>query len=100
MVRRPVGRRVAHARAVLLAAGLGLLGSLVVVYAVARPSISRFLAGALLLGAAAVVRHQDAHRDDPGRFGRAAQIRSLLWSLVIVVVVVGVSLLLAHPWTD
>jgi uncharacterized membrane protein YidH (DUF202 family) len=91
---------VSHARAVLVTAALGLLGALVLMYAVARPSITRFLAGSLLLAAAAVVRYQDLHRDDPDRFGHTAQVRSLVWSVVIVVVVVGVSVLLTHPWTS
>ena len=33
---------------------------------------------------------------DPNRYGRAAQIRSLVWSVVIAVVFVGASLLLSQ----
>jgi hypothetical protein len=50
----------------------------------------------MLLGAAAVVRYNSLHRDDPGRYGRAAQIRSLVWSVVIAVAFVGASLLLSQ----
>jgi hypothetical protein len=50
----------------------------------------------MLIGAAAVVRYNSLRRDDPGRYGRAAQIRSLVWSVVIAVVFVGASLLLSQ----
>jgi hypothetical protein len=50
----------------------------------------------LLLGSAAVVRYNDLHRDDPGRYGRSAQVRSLVWSVLIAVVFVGASLLLSQ----
>ena len=60
-------------------------------FALGRPSVGRFLAAGMLIGAAAVVRYNSLRRDDPGRYGRAAQIRSLVWSVVIVVVFVGAS---------
>jgi len=50
----------------------------------------------MLIGAAAVVRYNSLRRDDPSRYGRAAQIRSLVWSVVIAVVFVGASLLLSQ----
>ena len=62
-----------------------------------RPAVGRPVpGGGLLLGAAAVVRYNSLRRDDPGRYGRSAQIRSLVWSVVIVVVFVGVSMLLSQ----
>ena len=73
----------------LLTAVLGVLGALVLLFALGRPSVGRFLAAGMLLGAAAVVRYNSLRRDDPARYGRAAQIRSLVWSVVIVVVFVG-----------
>jgi hypothetical protein len=92
--------RISHLRAVLLTAGLGTLGVLVLLFAAARPSIGRLLAGGLLLGAAAVVRYQDAHRNDPPREDSGGQWRSLAWTLAIIVVFIGVSVLLTHPWSD
>jgi len=94
------GRRRSRLGAVLLTAVLGLLGAAVLLLALGRPSVGRFLAAGLLLGAAAVVRYQARHRDDPGRNDRAAQIRSTVWSVVIVVVFVGVSLLLSELISD
>jgi hypothetical protein len=79
-----------------MTAVLGVLGTLVLLFALGRPSVGRFLAAGMLIGAAAVVRYNSLHRDDPGRHGRAAQIRSLVWSVVIAVVFVGASLLLSQ----
>jgi hypothetical protein len=73
---------------------LGVLGGLLVLFALTRPSVGRFLTAGLVLGAAAVVRYHDLHRDDPDRYGRAAQVRSLYWSVAIVVVFVAASFLL------
>ena len=92
--------RMSHLKASVLAGGLAVFGTLVLLLAAARPSFGRVIAGGLLLGAAAVVRYQDQRRDDPTRYGRAAQIRSIVWSVVIVVVVVGVSVALTQPWSD
>jgi hypothetical protein len=47
----------------------------------------------VLLGAAAVVRFRAVRTDDPSKYGRDAQMRSLYWSIVIAVVFVGASLL-------
>jgi heme A synthase len=90
------GGRRSRLGATLLTAVLGMLGVLVLLLAFSRPSVGRFLAAGLLLGAAAVVRHNALHRDDPGRYGRAAQVRSLVWSVAIVVVFVGVSIALSQ----
>jgi hypothetical protein len=90
------GRRRSRLGAQLLTAVLGVLGALVLLLALGRPSVGRFLAAGLLLGSGAVVRYNALHRDDPGRYGRAAQVRSLVWSVVIVVVFVGVSILLSQ----
>ena len=87
-----------HLKASLLAGGLAVLGTLVLLFAAARPSVGRVIAGGLLLGAAAVVRYQDQRKDDPTRYGRSAQVRSIVWSVVIVVAVVGVSVALTRPW--
>jgi hypothetical protein len=95
-----VTSRMSHLKASVLAGGLAVLGTLVLLLAAARPSVGRLIAGGLLLGAAAVVRYQDQRRDDPTRYGRSAQVRSIVWSAVIVVVVIGVSVALAHPWSD
>jgi hypothetical protein len=43
-----------------------------------------------------VVRYRSLHADDPARYGRAAQIRSLVWTVVVIVVFVGASLLLGQ----
>jgi uncharacterized membrane protein YidH (DUF202 family) len=94
------GRRRSRLGAQLLTAVLGVLGALVLLLALGRPSIGRFLAAGMLLGAAGVVRYNALHRDDPGRYGRAAQVRSLIWSVLIVVVFVGVSLLLSQLMSD
>jgi len=77
--------------AILFLAGLGVL---VLLLALSRPSVGRFLAAGLMLGAAAVVRYNLAHRDDPDRYSRSAQVRSFVWSVVIAVVFVGASILL------
>jgi hypothetical protein len=87
-----------HLKASLLAGGLAVLGTLALLFAAARPSVGRVIAGGLLLGAAAVVRYQDQRKDDPTRYGRSAQVRSIVWSVVIVVAVVGVSVALTRPW--
>jgi drug/metabolite transporter (DMT)-like permease len=84
----------------LLTAILGVLGTLLLLLALGRPSVGRFLAAGAVLGAAAVVRYNAVHRDDPGRYGRAAQIRSIVWSVVIAVVFVGASLLLSELLGD
>jgi hypothetical protein len=89
-----------HLKASVFAGALAVFGTLVLLFAAARPSVGRVIAGGLLLGAAAVVRYQDQHRGEPGRYDRAAQVRSIVWSVVIVVVVVGVSVALTHPWSD
>jgi hypothetical protein len=94
------GRRRSRLGALLLTAVLGVLGALVLLLALGRPSVGRFLAAGLLLGAAAVVRYNSLHRDDPGRYGRSAQVRSLIWSVAIVVVFVGVSFLLSALIND
>ena len=88
-------RRRSRLGAQLLTTVLGVLGALVLLFALGRPSVGRFLAAGMLIGAAAVVRY-NSRRDDPGRYGRAAQIRSLVWSVVIAVVFVGASLLLSQ----
>ena len=80
----------------LLILALAAVGVMLLVLAVGRPSVGRFLAAGVVLGAAAVVRYNALTRDDPRRYGRAAQIRSLVWSVVIVVVFVGVSFLLSE----
>jgi hypothetical protein len=77
-----------------------VLGALVLLFVLARPSAGRLLAAALLLGAAAAVRYHDLHRDDPDRYGRAAQLRSLYWSVAIVVVFVSASFLVNALLTD
>jgi hypothetical protein len=89
-------RRRSRLGAQLLTAVLGVLGALVLLLALGRPSVGRFLAAGLLLGAAAFVRYHSLTRDDPARYGRAAQIRSLVWSVAIVVVFVGASILLSQ----
>ena len=82
---------------ILLFAALGVL---LLLFALSRPSVGRFLAAGLVLGGAAVMRYNAVHRDDPGRYGRSAQVRSLVWSVVIVVVFVGVSMLLSQALGD
>jgi hypothetical protein len=89
-------RRRLHLGPLLLTGILGVLGAVVLLLALGRPSVGKFLAAGLLLGSAAVVRYNDLHRDDPGRYGRSAQVRSLVWSVVIAVVFVGASLLLSQ----
>jgi hypothetical protein len=91
---------VSHLKASVLAGGLAVLGTLVLLLAATRFSVGRLIAGGLLLGAAALVRYQDQRREDPARDSRAAQVRSIVWSVVIVVVVVGVSVALTQPWSD
>jgi uncharacterized membrane protein YidH (DUF202 family) len=90
------GRRRSRLGARLLTAVLGGLGAVLLLFALSRPSVGRFLAAGVVLGAAAVVRYNALHRDDARRYGRAAQIRSLVWSVVIVVVFVGASLVLSE----
>jgi hypothetical protein len=77
----------------LLILALITLGVFVLVLAFARPSVGRFLSAGVLLGAAAVVRFRALGDDDPSKYGRAAQMHSLYWSIVIVVVFVGASFL-------
>jgi uncharacterized membrane protein YidH (DUF202 family) len=84
----------------VLTAALGVLGVVVLLFALTRPSAGRFLAAGLILGAAGVVRYHDLHRDDPDRYGRAAQLRSLYWSVAIVVVFVSASFLVNAVLTD
>ena len=93
-------RRRSRLGARLLILVLAALGVLLLLLAFSRPSVGRFLAAGLVLGGAAVVRYNAVHRDDPGRYGRAAQVRSLVWSVVIVVVFVGVSLLISELLSD
>lgn len=95
-----MGRRVSRVRAFMLTSFLGFLGAMVLLFAAVKPSIGRFVAGGVLLGAAAVVRNAARRRDDPTRDTRAAQLRSLCWSLVVVALFVGFSVLVAHPWSD
>jgi len=84
----------------VVVAVLGVLGALLLLFALGRPSVGRFLAAGLLLGAAAVVRYNDLHRDDPERNGRAAQLRSLYWSVVIALAFVGASFLISALLSD
>ena len=76
----------------LLILALAALGVLLTLFALSRPSAGRFLAGAALLAAAVVVRYNATRPDDPSRDTRAAQVRSLVWSVVIAAVFIGVSL--------
>jgi hypothetical protein len=93
-------RRRSRLGARLLILVLAAFGVLLLLFAFSRPSVGRFLAAGLVLGDAAVVRYNAVHRDDPGRYGRSAQIRSLVWSVAIVVVFVGVSVLLSQALGD
>ena len=78
----------------LLVLALVTLGVFVLVLAFTRPSVGRFLSAGVLLGAAAAVRFRAVRTDDPSKYGRDAQMRSLYWSIVIAVVFVGASLLI------
>jgi hypothetical protein len=82
---------------ILTLAGLGVLLALL---ALSRPSTGRFLAAAVLLAAAVVVRYNATRPDDPSRYGRSAQVRSIVWSVVIAVVFIGVSLVINELLTD
>jgi multisubunit Na+/H+ antiporter MnhB subunit len=84
----------------LLILVLAVLGVLLVLFALGRPSAGRFLAGGLLLAAAVVVRYNATRAADPARYSRAAQVRSLVWSVLIAVVFIGVSLLVNELLTD
>ena len=84
----------------LLILALAVLGVLLLVFALGRPSAGRFMAGGLLLAAAVVVRYNAVHAGDPDRYSRAAQVRSLVWSIVIAVVFVGASLVVNALLTD
>ena len=84
----------------LLILGLAGLGVLLALLAVSRPSTGRFLAAAVLLSAAVVVRYNATRSDDPSRYGRSAQVRSLVWSVVIAVVFIGVSLVINELLTN
>jgi hypothetical protein len=95
-----VRSRMSHLKASVFAGALAVFGTLVLLLAATRFSVGRLIAGGLLLGAAAFVRYQDQRREDPAGYSRAAQVRSIVWSVVIVVVVVGVSVALTHPWTE
>jgi hypothetical protein len=77
----------------LLILALVGLGVFVLVLAFTRPSAGRFMSAAVLLGAAGVVRHRAVRPADPAAYGRAAQLRSLYWSIVIAVVFIGASFL-------
>ena len=80
---------------------LAALGVLVLLLALSRPSVGRFLAAGLVLGGAAVVRYNArAPATTPAATAAAAQVRSLVWSVVIVVVFVGVSVLLSQVLGD
>ena len=84
----------------LLILALAVLGLLLTLYAFSRPSTGRFLAGAVLLAAAVVVRYNATRPDDPGRDTPAAQVRSVVWSVVIAAVFIGVSVLVNELLTD
>ncbi len=79
---------------------LATLGVLLLLLAFSRPSAGRFLAAAVLLAAAVVVRYNALRPVDPSRYGRAAQIRSMVWSVVIAVVFIGASLVVNELLTD
>jgi hypothetical protein len=95
-----VPRHVSRVRAFLLTSFLGFLGVVVLLLGAVKPSIGRFLAGGVLLGAAVVVRNAARRRADPTPETRADQLRSLFWSLVLVAVFIGFSVLIAHPWSN
>ena len=84
----------------LLILALITLGVFVLVLAFTRPSVGRFLSAGVLLGAAAVVRFRAVRDADPTKYGRAAQMHSLYWSIVIAVVFVGASFLVNYLLTD
>jgi hypothetical protein len=77
----------------LLILALIALGVFVLVLAFTRPSAGRFMSAAVLLGAAGVLRFRATRPTDPAQYGRAAQLRSLYWSIAIVVVFIGASFL-------
>ncbi len=91
--RTPLGTRLL----ILVCATLGLV---LLLLAFSRPSAGRFLASAVLLAAAVVVRYNAARPRDPARYGRAAQVRSLVWSVVIAAVFIAVSLVVNELLTD
>jgi hypothetical protein len=84
----------------LLILTLAALGVVLLMLAVSRPSAGRFLAAAALLAGAVVVRYNATRPADPARYGRSAQIRSLVWSVVIAAVFIGVSLAVNELLTD
>lgn len=84
----------------LLILALITLGVFVLVLAFTRPSVGRFLSAGVLLGSAAVVRFRALRTDDPSKYGRAAQMSSLYWSIVIAVVFIGASFLVNYLLTD
>jgi hypothetical protein len=84
----------------LLILALIALGLFVLVLAFTRPSAGRFLSASVLLGAAGVVRYRSTQPVDPERYGRAAQMSSLYWSIVIAVVFVGASFLVNQLLTN
>jgi hypothetical protein len=84
----------------LLILALSAFGAMLVLLAFSKPSTGRFLAAGLLLAAAVVVRYNATRPDDPARYGRAAQVRSIVWSVVIAVVFIGASLVVNELLTD
>lgn len=84
----------------LLVLFLIVLGVFVLVLAFTRPSAGRFLSAAVLLGAAGVLRYRSARPVDPEEYGRAAQLRSLYWSIAIAVSFVAASFLVNRLLTS
>jgi multisubunit Na+/H+ antiporter MnhB subunit len=82
---------------ILACAGLGIL---LLLLAFSKPSVGRFLAAGLLIAAAVTIRVNASRPADPSRYTRAAQLRSVAWSIVIVVVFVGASWLLNEMITS
>ena len=75
-------------------------GVLLLLLAFSKPSVGRFLAAGLLMAAAVTVRYNASKTSDPARYTRAAQVRSIVWSIVIIVVFVGASYLLNEAITN
>ena len=84
----------------LLILACATFGVLLLLLAFSKPSVGRFLAAGLLLAAAVTVRYNATKAADPARDSRAAQVRSIVWSVVIVVVFVGASWLLNEAITN
>ncbi|MEO6511408.1 MAG: hypothetical protein ABIO16_10485 [Nocardioides sp.] len=76
------------------------LGAFVLLLAFTRPSAGRFMSAAVLLGAAGVIRHRALKPADPSKYGRAQQMSSLYWSIVIAVVFIGASFLVNQLLTN